>query len=694
MFEKIKVGGFLSKYPKAEGPERKGLIEKLDALWEFAIPMAADELRYNRMLYMDAAEIFEKLYKKERLPVYIKGLGDSKDNVRALYKETLKKQGKASILPNLADSLASDDNVLRRTAGEMIVEIGDASVTYKIIPLLKSENRDVKKTAMDTLASLKSEKASEAILPLMDDPDSWVRRKAVEAVCRLKDKATLAKLRHVALNEKDAAILKMVIETVGEIGGKEDAVAILGLIRNPDMMIRQMAAGAVIAIADSEIVPKVVELLMDEDVNTRRTAVDVLNGLKDPKTAGALVRAIKDGDWWVREIATDALSALGGEKISQMIMGLLTDQDEYARRSAVEFYCRVKDPAAFQILLNLLADKDWWVREKAITALGLIGDPAAIPHIEKLVGDKEVKWAIPSALAAIGGAAALKPLGLMLKDSQRAIRLEALRAVTLIDSDETVGLLKRAALDQDVEVMASALKLLREKTGQVWLKEDVEAELGKEEKAPVTKAAPQTVTPIINRVDVKPGEIFTEAILVADLCNSTDMANTYGDNFVFQLASEFCNIILAAAEDEKVSFSKSTGDGYLMTFPSVENALGTAKRTLDELAARNAAVEPKRRIASRFAVNIGECRVDMNGDRQGVAVNMTFRVDGVKRDTMIPAPGGVGADEMPMENRILLTEPASLDIKGNARFPTRLLGFFELKGITGLHRIYQLMEGG
>jgi HEAT repeat protein len=533
---------------------------------------------------------------------------------------------------------------------------------------------------------VKSDRAADAIYPLLDDNDSWVRRKAVEAICKLKDKSTLPKLREVVAREKDIGTIKAIIDAIGEFGESRDAELLLEFVKSEDMVLRQMSTAAVMNIADSSLVPKVVELLMVDSVNLRRAAVDILNGLKDPKTAGALVKALKDGDWWVREMATDALSALGGEKISSMIMGLLNDGDEYVRRSAVEFFCRVKDEAAFELLVGLLDDKDWWVREKAITALGLIGDPKAIPHLEKLTGDSEVKWALPSALKKMGTKAALKPLSALMKDGQRQIRLAAIEAVASIADPDALTLIKSAALDDDPEVVGVALKTLRDKTGRVWLKEDVVEEMGAASRSKSRR------TPVVNAVNVKQGDVSTEAILVVDLCNSTDLADTYGDNFVFNIMNEFAEIILDAARDEGVRFSKSTGDGYLMTFDSVENALQTAAVTLKVVAERNAATEKKRRFGLRFAINQGETRVDTNNDRVGVAVNMAFRVDGVKKEAMVPGPGAaVALEDFPVENRIVLTEAAYNEIRKDPAHKARFIGFFELKGITGLHRIYQYL---
>ena len=95
-------------------------------------------------------------------------------------------------------------------------------------------------------------------------------------------------------------------------------------------------------------------------------------------------------------------------------------------------------------------------------------------------------------------------------------------------------------------------------------------------------------------------------------------------------------------------------------------------------------------IELRFAINFGETRVDANEDRLGVATNMTFRVEGVKSKDLIEVDGGIKKEQMPDVNRILITENVVGEAAKIQGVETKLLGIFELKGISGLHRIYEL----
>jgi class 3 adenylate cyclase len=150
------------------------------------------------------------------------------------------------------------------------------------------------------------------------------------------------------------------------------------------------------------------------------------------------------------------------------------------------------------------------------------------------------------------------------------------------------------------------------------------------------------------------------------------------------------NIVTQIAKRERFKFMKNTGDGFLITFSKVSNSVHFALDVLKAVNRQSVKADETRRINLRFGVNLGETRIDKKGDRLGGAVNMTFRVEGVKPEALIPIEDGMEKGDMPLDNRIFMTENADKEIKDMEGVKTRLVGLFELKGITGLHKIYQL----
>jgi class 3 adenylate cyclase len=186
------------------------------------------------------------------------------------------------------------------------------------------------------------------------------------------------------------------------------------------------------------------------------------------------------------------------------------------------------------------------------------------------------------------------------------------------------------------------------------------------------------------------GSILSEAIAVLDICNSTWIANKYGNQFALNLNKILTETVNPIAMREKVQFMKSTGDGFLITFPKIKNAVQFSLDLIDKIGKYNESVDESKVIELRFAINFGETRVDANQDRLGVATNMTFRVEGVKAKDLIESEGGITKEEMPDINRILITESVVGEAEKIEGLKVKLIGIFELKGISGLHRIYEL----
>jgi adenylate cyclase len=78
---------------------------------------------------------------------------------------------------------------------------------------------------------------------------------------------------------------------------------------------------------------------------------------------------------------------------------------------------------------------------------------------------------------------------------------------------------------------------------------------------------------------------------------------------------------------------KTTGDGLLVEFASVVDAVRCAVEVQHEMAARNAAVPAERRIEFRMGINVGDIIIE-DGDIFGDGVNVAARLEGLAE------PGG------------------------------------------------------
>ena len=92
----------------------------------------------------------------------------------------------------------------------------------------------------------------------------------------------------------------------------------------------------------------------------------------------------------------------------------------------------------------------------------------------------------------------------------------------------------------------------------------------------------------------------------------------------------------------------------------------------------------------RFAELIGLGNLDSSGDRQGTSVNFASRIEGAKTDQFHQTRLGITKADLEEANRILVSEVLNDELKSEPGFKTRLVGYFDFKGISGRHRVYEL----
>jgi class 3 adenylate cyclase len=185
--------------------------------------------------------------------------------------------------------------------------------------------------------------------------------------------------------------------------------------------------------------------------------------------------------------------------------------------------------------------------------------------------------------------------------------------------------------------------------------------------------------------------LVTEAVLVVDLVGSTRVATHYGDAAAMRARLELRDRARVEAERRGLLFTERTGDGRVMTFRSVRDAVDTASALASGLAESPPDRDRGPAVAMHAAITYGELLVDARGGRHGTVLNKAFRLDALTEDQLVHVDGDVETARLPSDNRILLDEEAAQE---SERIGTRArkLGFCRLKGFSGLHRVYALAD--
>jgi TolB-like protein/class 3 adenylate cyclase len=166
------------------------------------------------------------------------------------------------------------------------------------------------------------------------------------------------------------------------------------------------------------------------------------------------------------------------------------------------------------------------------------------------------------------------------------------------------------------------------------------------------------------------------AILVSDVVGYSRLTGADEDRILARLRtlrSDLIDPIIAVHHGRVV---KRTGDGAIVEFRSVVDAVNCAIEVQRAMVERNAEVTPDRRIEFRIGIHLGDVVEESDGDLMGDGVNIAARLEGVCE------PGA-----------ICLSEDAYRQVKGRLDLAVSDLGQMQLKNIAEPIRIYSLRVG-
>jgi TolB-like protein/class 3 adenylate cyclase/Flp pilus assembly protein TadD len=166
------------------------------------------------------------------------------------------------------------------------------------------------------------------------------------------------------------------------------------------------------------------------------------------------------------------------------------------------------------------------------------------------------------------------------------------------------------------------------------------------------------------------------AILVADVVGYSRLAGADEEGTLTRLRALRSDLLDPAIAAHQGRTVKRTGDGSLVEFRSVVDAVRCAIGMQNGLIERNAGLPLERRIEFRIGVHLGDVVEEADGDLMGDGVNIAARIEGIAN------PG-----------TICLSEDAYRQVKGRLNLPTRDLGPIQLKNIAEPIRVYSLDVG-
>jgi adenylate cyclase len=166
------------------------------------------------------------------------------------------------------------------------------------------------------------------------------------------------------------------------------------------------------------------------------------------------------------------------------------------------------------------------------------------------------------------------------------------------------------------------------------------------------------------------------AILAADVVGYSRLTGADEDRTLARLRALRSDLIDPTIAVHHGRVVKRTGDGVLVEFRSVVDAVRCAIEVQNGMVERNAGLPPERRIDFRIGIHLGDIVEESDGDLMGDGVNIAARLEGIAK------PGA-----------ICLSEDAYRQVKARLDLSVSDLGATQLKNIMDPIRVYSLQVG-
>jgi adenylate cyclase len=166
------------------------------------------------------------------------------------------------------------------------------------------------------------------------------------------------------------------------------------------------------------------------------------------------------------------------------------------------------------------------------------------------------------------------------------------------------------------------------------------------------------------------------AILAADVAGYSKLASADEERTLARLRALRSDLIDPTIAVHNGRVVKRTGDGVLIEFRSVVDAVRCAIEVQNGMFERNAGLPPERRIEFRVGIHLGDVVEESDGDLMGDGVNIAARLEGIAK------PGA-----------ICLSEDAYRQVKSRLDLAVSDLGATQLKNIAEPMRVYSVEVG-
>jgi HEAT repeat protein len=267
----------------------------------------------------------------------------------------------------LVPLLASPDAEVRQHVAYALGMIRDKAATAALVDALKDADPVVRGYAATALGEIGDTRAKEALLAALRTEDASVVNKATS---RYNHGSTdVVGIHNGKLRDPNPNNRLYAIYALGKISDPQMVRPLIEVLDSEE--IGWLAAKVLVNIGQPALQP-LLESLFSENLNVRLYATYALGEIRDPKAARGLLRMLQDPDPLVLDTAAEALIAVGERSVIPAVAQLLGSSRPRVRRRALDVLGELGDPSLAETISSLIGDPDREVVKSAITALGKV----------------------------------------------------------------------------------------------------------------------------------------------------------------------------------------------------------------------------------------------------------------------------------------------------------------------------------
>jgi HEAT repeat protein len=310
------------------------------------------------------------------------------------------------VTKTLTDGTATD----KLGALDALGKIGGEEVVPSLLAGLRDAECNVRVAALEALRDINDPRVLQPVIACLKHQEATVRAAAAHALLPYGAQAIPALKR--SLSDRNWAVRKAAIETLGRTKDPTLVESLLPLLRDPDHDVREANCEALARIKSRAAIGALVLALTDSQTSVRQYAAAALREIDSgwenlPEAQAALPRlheSLKDRDYWVRQSARETIRRIEtaepfvremtvpDEKANaalQVLVSLLRNPQADLRLAAAEALGRIENQGLSGFLSAALPDADVWVTQALEESLRKCGNPAAPEPAFSMVNEVE-----------------------------------------------------------------------------------------------------------------------------------------------------------------------------------------------------------------------------------------------------------------------------------------------------------------